>query len=77
LHALDTGKYRRPLKENSAAQTGMPVGSEKPIDEAIEWQLLAHCEIGGSGKIDRNQEKADRAVAAAGPTRSRLTLGGH
>jgi hypothetical protein len=31
--------------ENSAAPTSQHLGSEKPMDEAIEWQLLAHDEI--------------------------------
>jgi hypothetical protein len=39
------------------------------MDEAIECQLLARREIGGSGKIDRNQGKADRAEPAVGSTR--------
>jgi hypothetical protein len=34
---------------------------------------LAHCEIGGTGKIDRNQRIADMAGPAVGSTRSRLT----
>jgi hypothetical protein len=33
------------VEENSAAPTSQHVGSEKPMDEAIEWQLLAHDEI--------------------------------
>jgi hypothetical protein len=35
------GNIVAPLEENSAAPTSMHVGSEKPMDEAIEWQLLA------------------------------------
>jgi hypothetical protein len=33
------GNIVAPLVENSAAQTSMHVGSEKPMGEAIEWQL--------------------------------------
>jgi hypothetical protein len=33
------------VEENSAAPTSLHVGSGKPMDEAIEWQLLAHDEI--------------------------------
>jgi hypothetical protein len=46
------------VEENSAAPTSLHVGSEKPMDEAIEWQLLAHDEIFCTAKIDRNSPGA-------------------
>ena len=42
-------------------------GSKAPM---AEGPLLAHCEIGGTGKIDRNRGIADIAGPAVGSARS-------